>query len=199
MLELGASCANQLCRSPDRQFKWAVAIAMKKGPLERAIITWKDDKNKWGWGLIFSRVVLGFLQDKEELFREFDVIIPSPAYRLTAEVTYHDHTAYVIGQAARQDTTGLPFRATPPLITKRWATPRMRGAGGRTERERIAVHELRPALSVPDPSAVVGLRILVYDDVLTTGSSLNETARALREAGADTVCQVTLARQTWTT
>jgi predicted amidophosphoribosyltransferase len=75
----------------------------------------------------------------------------------------------------------------------------MRGAGGRTERERIAVHELRPALSVPDPSAVVGLRILVYDDVLTTGSSLNETARALREAGADTVCQVTLARQTWTT
>jgi predicted amidophosphoribosyltransferase len=39
------------------------------------------------------------------------------------------------------------------------------------------------------------MRILVYDDVFTTGLTLNEVARALRvEGGASAVCGVSLAR-----
>ncbi|HEX8464214.1 MAG TPA: ComF family protein [Abditibacterium sp.] len=40
-----------------------------------------------------------------------------------------------------------------------------------------------------------GARVLLIDDVFTTGATLGECARALRKAGASEVCALTLARQ----
>ena len=45
-----------------------------------------------------------------------------------------------------------------------------------------------------DPELVAGRRILLIDDVVTTGSTLSECARTLRTAGAADVVCVTLAR-----
>lgn len=47
---------------------------------------------------------------------------------------------------------------------------------------------------VPDPELVAGKRILLVDDVVTTGATLSECARTLRAAGASDVVAVTLAR-----
>ena len=41
---------------------------------------------------------------------------------------------------------------------------------------------------------IAGKRILVVDDVLTTGATLSECARVLRAAGAESVCAATLAK-----
>jgi ComF family protein len=47
---------------------------------------------------------------------------------------------------------------------------------------------------VPWPERVRGKRVLLVDDVVTTGSTLSECARALLMAGAEDVVCVTLAR-----
>ena len=49
------------------------------------------------------------------------------------------------------------------------------------------------AYSLPDPDAVVGKRVLLVDDVVTTGATLSECARVLLTAGAREVFAVTLA------
>lgn len=50
------------------------------------------------------------------------------------------------------------------------------------------------AYQATDPELVAGRRVLLVDDIVTTGSTLSECARALRTAGAAEVVCVALAR-----
>lgn len=53
---------------------------------------------------------------------------------------------------------------------------------------------LRAAFAVRHPDAVRGRRIFLVDDVLTTGTTVSECAKALLGAGAAEICVVTVAR-----
>jgi ComF family protein len=54
---------------------------------------------------------------------------------------------------------------------------------------------LRGAFAVRRPERLEGRRVVLLDDVLTTGSTVNECARALKRAGAATVAVLAIARQ----
>lgn len=64
---------------------------------------------------------------------------------------------------------------------------------GLTEEERRRANVLG-AYEITDSALVDGKRVLLIDDVITTGSTLSECARVLRTAGADEVVCATLAR-----
>ena len=61
-----------------------------------------------------------------------------------------------------------------------------------TRRERLK--NLRRCFAVATPSPVEGKTTLLVDDVFTTGTTVNECAKALRKAGAEAVYVQTLAR-----
>ena len=190
-----SACGNVLCNRDDRWFSWNIAISMRTGELKAAINRYKY-QGRWGWALIFGRVVAGFLEEDRALFRQFDVITSSPTYVGTDGRDF-DHTRKVLTQAAAEVSPGpvWPFDiGEEPLIMKTGPTPPMVGNGFR-ERRDIAEGPLRDALQVTRPDDVRGKAVLVYDDVFTDGLTLNEVARALRLAGADEVCGVTLCRQ----
>jgi predicted amidophosphoribosyltransferase len=191
-------CRNPLCASDDRQFEWNYAIAMRSGQLERAIDRYKVD-NAWGWALIFGRVLAGFLEEEASTFRAFDLIAASPTYVGPGGRTF-DHTRRVLEHAAADVMPGRPWPFDvdgEAAIIKMGRSRPFRGRSWQ-ERRAIAREEIRPALFVPDPSRTAGRSILVYDDVFTDGTTLDEVARALRVQGqATTVCGVTLCRQPW--
>jgi len=64
-------------------------------------------------------------------------------------------------------------------------------AGLTPRRRRLNV---RGAFSVSDPSKVKGRRVLLIDDILTTGATARAAAQALLKAGAASVWVATLAR-----
>jgi len=63
---------------------------------------------------------------------------------------------------------------------------------GLTRQERIA--NLRDAFRVVAPERVKGRTVIVVDDVMTTGSTISECARVLKQAGAEPVWAATVAR-----
>jgi len=63
---------------------------------------------------------------------------------------------------------------------------------GLTRSERWA--NVDGAFRCPAAAAVVGQRVLLVDDVFTSGATLRAAAQALRAAGADTVWALTLTR-----
>jgi ComF family protein len=72
---------------------------------------------------------------------------------------------------------------------------RLRGTdsqAGLTPRQRRL--NVRGAFGVSDPVAVFGKHVLLIDDILTTGATARAAARALLQAGAESVWVATLAR-----
>lgn len=192
-----STCSNKLCSDPDRYYASNTAIAMKTGPLEKAI--WEHKYNhKWGWGVIAARVLLGHLP-QWPITTQADLIIPMPAF-LEPGVSRkgYDQASWTLESAIdQQDPPGrYPFRVDPPVIAKTASTPRMATANSLAERRANAAL-LYDALKVVDPAAVRGQTVVVYDDVFTTGATLNAVARRLQEAGAEKVYGLTLARAPW--
>lgn len=75
------------------------------------------------------------------------------------------------------------------LLVRRRPTAPQTSLSGKARRE-----NLRRAFAVTDPAQVEGRRILLVDDVFTTGTTVNECARVLKKKGADEVNVLTLAR-----
>lgn len=75
------------------------------------------------------------------------------------------------------------------VLVRNRPTPPQSSLSGEQRRQ-----NLRRAFSLANPSAVAGRRILLVDDVFTTGSTLNECSRALRAAGVARIEAFTLAR-----
>jgi ComF family protein len=72
---------------------------------------------------------------------------------------------------------------------------RIRETAPQTELSRaVRLKNLRRAFAVRRPQDMTGKRVLVIDDVFTTGTTVNECAKALRKAGASEVYVCTLAR-----
>ena len=80
-------------------------------------------------------------------------------------------------------------RIYPELLARIRHTAPQSGQSGRARRR-----NLRGAFMVTTPSAVKGKSILLVDDVLTTGTTVNECAAVLRTAGATEIQVFTLAR-----
>jgi len=73
------------------------------------------------------------------------------------------------------------------LVRTRWTTPQV-------ELDRNnRLHNLKGAFSVTDSRAIAGKRLLLVDDVVTTGSTLHECAGTLLKAGAGAVFAVSVA------
>ncbi|MCI2106393.1 MAG: ComF family protein [Intestinimonas sp.] len=77
------------------------------------------------------------------------------------------------------------------LLQKVRHTPALSGLGGEVSIRRANVLN---CYQVPDSAMPAGARVLLVDDVVTTGSTLSECARILRTAGATDVVCATLAR-----
>lgn len=186
------NCPNYVCGWPlgNRGFRWVRPIAKRTGTLRNAINAYKY-KGQIGWALIFGRVLVGFLDANEEAFRDFDVIIPSPTF-VGAGGRSFDHTWEVLNAAGLESYGTWPF--DNGLIVKSQPTTPFTGNGWK-RRRKIAETELHDALDVPDPSAVAGQRVLIYDDIFTDGFTMREVARALRANGASDVSGIVLARQ----
>jgi predicted amidophosphoribosyltransferase len=75
------------------------------------------------------------------------------------------------------------------------ALERIRYTTTQTAFDRVErMENLRGAFRLRKKIGVRGLHVLLVDDILTTGSTLSECARVLREAGARSVYAVTAAR-----
>jgi ComF family protein len=116
--------------------------------------------------------------------RRFDLIVPVPLHPARERERGFNQATLLAELLARQ--AALPLR--PVLERIRYTTTQT--AYDRAER----MENLRDAFRLRKNGNVRELHVLLIDDVLTTGSTLSECARVLKEAGAISVHAATAAR-----
>jgi ComF family protein len=114
-----------------------------------------------------------------------DVVVPVPAHAARLRERGYNHAEVIAKPLAR--SLGLPCRSYL-LVRSRPRPDKLR----LTMRERW--RSVRGAYTIRQGLRVDNLRVLLIDDVLTTGATLDACSRALRKAGAAKVVALTVAR-----
>jgi predicted amidophosphoribosyltransferase len=170
------------------------AVADYDGAARGAILAHKED-GRFGLaaplGDVLARSVLAGLAATAGADRTGDVaLVPVPSRRTAVRVRGQDATLRLTRRAAAAvRRAGADVEVLPVVRMVR----SLADQAGLDARERAA--NLHEALAVPTRLVrhVRGRAVVVVDDVITTGASIDETARALRAADANVCCAAVVA------
>lgn len=120
-----------------------------------------------------------------ELLSEADLIVPVPLHRWRLFQRRYNQSALLANGLSK--LSGVPCR--PDALVRVRHTPKQ-GAMGRGQRRA----NLHGAIHLNRLAQVRGRHVLLIDDVLTSGATVDECVRVLRQGGAVVVDVLTLAR-----
>jgi ComF family protein len=170
----GPRCAE--CRGKPVRFDGAVALGAYEGKLRELAIAFKQPAHRALAGLFVPRLA------KRLAGRRFEAVVPVPMHRLDFILRGYNAAGELAAGIAR--ALGVPDR--PRALRKVRRT--------RPQKSLVLRERLVNPRGVFEPASRVGGRILLVDDVLTTGATLAECADALRRSGAAAVEAAVIAR-----
>ncbi len=174
-------CSN--CRDQDLAFTTARAAAEASGLVLEVIHRYKYQRALW-----FEPFLAGLLVEAARpvlAAGRWDAVVPVPLHPLKEREREFNQAARLARHLSR--ATDIPMQ---PRWVRRVRPTQTQTRLDRTERAANMRRAFAPAPGV----RCEGARVVLVDDVLTTGATTSSCARALRSAGAAEVCVWTVAR-----
>ena len=166
------------CLTDPPPFKRARAAALYDGPPAAAI-----KRFKFGRQLVYLPVMQTWLKERcREMLEDADLLLPVPLHPRRLKSRGFNQALLLA-----QGLTEKPV-AREALIRVRHTDPQV-GLNPKERRENV-----KDAFVVAQPEAIKGKKILLVDDLFTTGATARECARALNKAGAARVEVLTVGR-----
>lgn len=160
----------------------AACVGAHAGPLREAILALKFHRR-----VVLAEPLGGLLAARLASLQtvwQVNLVAPVPSHPRRRRERGVDQTALLAAVLARQ----MGLQLEPRLLTRtRYTVPQVQ----LTPEERRQNLD-REAFTAPEPVRVRGRRVLLIDDVTTTGATLAACAAALRAAGAEAVFALTL-------
>ena len=179
--EVGLHCPN--CAPPRYAFARARSMAIYEDALVSAVLMLKyrrmDPLAKW-----FAQCLALLVRGQGDAYLA-DIVVPVPLHRDRLKERGFNQAALL----ARALAKALKLPSNLNLLVRTRERP---------QKQVLSIEErweaVRGAFATRPGSQVDKLRVLLVDDVLTTGATLDACARALLDSGAKSVVAVTIAR-----
>jgi competence protein ComFC len=171
------------CREQKYGFELARSYGLYEGALVRAVLLLKYERIE-PLGRWFADRLLELIRTDEKRLCG-DVIVPVPLHRQREKERGFNQVELFARPLAKR--LGLPYR--PVLLMRTRPRPEKHLLGYEERWEAV-----RGAFVMRAGRRVDNSRILLLDDVMTTGATLDACSSALREAGASSVVALTVAR-----
>lgn len=168
------------CKGNNLEFERTFAIFDYEGKIRRTILDLKQNGEKY-LAKPLSIVIVDYLED---LDMKFDMIIPMPIHTARRKERGFNQCELLLEEV--KSRFGNVYE---DVLIRHKDTPHQTGLN-RDNRK----NNLQDAFKVKDKSKIKGKTVLVFDDIYTTGTSMNECARTLKKSGAGKVYGLCLAR-----
>lgn len=172
-----------VCRRNLYGFDFARSFAIYTPKLASAILLLKYEEMA-PLGRLFAKYVAGLAQTYADQCAA-DVVVPVPLHPARLRERGHNQAELIVRPLAK--LLGLQVRSYLLVRTR-----------PRPEKLRLTLRErwrsVRGAYAIRGGKRVDNLRVLLVDDVMTTGATLDACSRALKRAGASYVAALTVAR-----
>lgn len=173
-----------LCQGDSLGFDSAMRLGPYEGKLRDAVLRMKTGTGE-GLAEMLGRVLVEKIAGRLVATR-IDVVVPVPLH-WRRRLTRGYNQAAALG---RELAVGLMVEFTPNLLVRVRHTPQQLQPSAAARKENV-----RGAFRTKRRASLSGKTVLLVDDVLTTGSTVGEAARTLKNAGAKQVIVAVLARR----
>jgi ComF family protein len=167
------------CRRIERHFTEGVSVFRYDTCMRTSVLKFKYGGRR-EYADFYAHVMTRFAEKELRRWHP-DVIVPIPLHQKKKRRRGFNQAELLAEKISGE--SGIPFSSS--ILVKKRNTHSQKELDERTRRA-----NLKKAFSVQ--REILGLRILLVDDVFTTGSTMDAAAMCLREAGAETVFFLTL-------
>ncbi len=171
------------CRAAKFHFETVRALGFYRGDLREAVLMMKQSRHET------LAVAIGSLlaQTKRDFILEFNAdLLAAVPLHWTRRLWRGVNAAELVAEAVAADS-GIPLAHGLLMCCRRTQKQGMLGPRQRIE-------NVRGAFRAASAYDIKGARVVIVDDVMTTGATANEVAKVCRRAGADAVAVCVVAR-----
>ena len=133
---------------------------------------------------IFRDIMLDFIK-KNDMAKDIDLIVPVPMHPAKRRERTYNHAEIIARSLSKHLDMPFNFKGLKKI---KWTE-------SQSELDRAKrLQNVKDTFLVVDKNAFFGKRVLLVDDVYTTGATINECAKAVQNAEPNKVFFLTLAR-----
>lgn len=168
----------------DKYFSTHVYLFKYEGIIRNKIISYKFNDKPY----LYKTFCEIFVKNKKvcEFFKNYDIIISVPMYKKKKNQRGYNQSELIAKEIAKK-VGNIEYRNDILLKIRNTAKQSLLNKEQRKE-------NLKNAYAINNNEYIRNKDILIFDDIYTTGSTANECARTLIEAGAKDVGILTIAK-----
>lgn len=168
----------------DKYFSTHMYLFKYEGIIRNKIISYKFDDKPY----LYKTFCEIFVKNKKvcEFLKNYDIIISVPMYKRKKNQRGYNQSELIAKEIAKK-IENIEYRND--ILLKIKNTPKQSSLNKEQRKE-----NLKNAYVVNNNEYILNKNILIFDDIYTTGSTANECAKTLIEAGAKDVGILTIAK-----